>query len=183
MADNSEQKTSAELEQEVEAQRQRVEDRIGQIQDKLSPGQMVDELLSYAKNSGGGDFVANLGKNVIGNPLPVALLGISLLWLMAKPVGAAQRPRRSPSRIWDDRPEPATASAHPRHSSTPRSAAVCSRLRRARYPGGRYSEFTDDSGKKFRALTDAAGNRAGHFIDDAGRSFAGFKDIAGNKRP
>ena len=60
--------------QEVEAQRHRVKATIGQIQNKLSPGQMVDELLAYAKNSGGGDFVANFGKSVSTNPIPVALL-------------------------------------------------------------------------------------------------------------
>ena len=123
MADNSEQKTSAQLEREVEQQRARVENRISDIQDKLSPGQMVDELFNYAKNNGGGDFVANLGKNVSGNPLPVALIGISLLWLMAKPAGAAQV-AAPPSRVWDDRPEPARVSRDP-PMAMPRSPVAC----------------------------------------------------------
>lgn len=185
MAEYSEQKTSAELEREVAAQRHRVEARIGQIQDKLSPGQMVDELLSYAKNSGGGDFVANLGKSVSTNPLPVALLGVSLVWLIAK----------------QGSPEPARAQA----SGVDRSArwssgdgtyggdldagfeyaTISGGLRHLGHvtdeSGARYSEFTDTAGKKFRALTDAAGNRAGHFVDDAGQKFRGFKDAAGQR--
>ena len=74
-------KDSAQLEREVEQQRQRVEDRIGEIKDRLSPGQLVDELLSYTKD-GGQHFAANLGHTVSNNPLPAALLGISLVWLM-----------------------------------------------------------------------------------------------------
>ena len=179
MADYSEQKTSAQLEREVEQQRARVENRISDIQEKLSPGQMVDELFTYAKNNGGGDFVANLGKSVSGNPLPVALIGISLLWLMAKPASTAQVPA-PPSRVWDDRPEPTEV----RHEPSYGYATVTGGVRRLRMEDtaeGRHSEFVDEFGKKFRALTDAAGNRAGHFIDDAGQTFAGFKDIAGNK--
>ena len=53
-------KTSAQLEMEVEAQRNRLEDRVTEIQERLSPGQLVDELLGYAKKSGGTEFVAKL---------------------------------------------------------------------------------------------------------------------------
>ena len=52
------QKSSAELEREVSAQRDRVEARIGEIKDRLSPGQLIDEVLSYTKD-GGGKFASN----------------------------------------------------------------------------------------------------------------------------
>ena len=77
-------KTSAELQREIESQRSRVASTIDQIQAKLSPGQLVDELLAYTKG-GGGEFVSSLQRNVTTNPLPVALIGVSLAWLMAKP--------------------------------------------------------------------------------------------------
>ena len=175
MAEYTEQKTSAQLEREVDAQRDRVQDRISDIQDKLSPGQMVDELLSYAKNKGGGEFVANLGRNVSGNPLPVALLGISLLWLMAKPV-SAQSPsvENSPSNWRSGR-----ADVDPYAYAT--VTGSMKRLQIHETAEGRHSEFADEFGKKFKAKTDAAGNRAGHFVDEAGRTFSGFKDIAGNR--
>ena len=72
----------------------------GEIQEKLSPGQMVDELLNYAKDSGGSEFVADLGQSVRTNPLPVALLGMSLMWLIASPVlpTASNRPGRQVDR-------------------------------------------------------------------------------------
>lgn len=180
-------KTSAQLEREVEAQRSRVKSSIDQIQDRLSPGQMVDELLGYARNNGGGEFVANLGKSVTNNPLPVALLGVSLVWLMAKqgspaaPASLATARPASAGSEWgagdgtyggrlEDGFEYATISGGLRHSGEVTGSA-----------GERYREFTDASGKKFRALSDAAGNRAGNFIDEAGQTFHGFKDAAGER--
>src|SRR6187551_2337753 len=105
MAYDSDNKSSAELQREIELQRTRVESTIDQIQEKLSPGQLVDELLAYTKG-GGGEFVASLQRNVTANPLPVALLGVSLAWLMAKPAGAAtaadQPGTIRTDRHWDD---------------------------------------------------------------------------------
>lgn len=105
MAYDSEHKSSADLQREVELQRTRVESTLDKIQEKLSPGQLVDELLAYTKG-GGGEFVASLQRNVTANPLPVALLGVSLAWLMAKPAGD-DRSRRNEGAIrtdrhWDD---------------------------------------------------------------------------------
>src|SRR5690349_16597680 len=87
MSYDSEKKSAAELQLELEQQRSRVENTIDEIQQKLSPGQLVDELLAYTKG-GGGEFLSSLQQNVTANPLPVALLGVSLAWLMAKPASA-----------------------------------------------------------------------------------------------
>ena len=61
-------KSAAELEREVEMQRNRVSDTIDEIQDRLSPGQIVDQLMSYTKG-GAGDFAQNMGKSMMANPL------------------------------------------------------------------------------------------------------------------
>ena len=78
MSYDSETKSSAELEREVQAQRNRVEARIGEIKDRLSPGQLLDEALAYTKD-GGSHFASNLGHTISANPLPAALLGVSLV--------------------------------------------------------------------------------------------------------
>lgn len=186
MTDYSEKKTSAQLEREIGAQRDRVENTINEIQNKLSPGQLVDELLAYAKNSGGGDFVANLGRSVSSNPLPVALMGISLLWLMARPNGSQTSPNYSGDRRWDDGLDSDLGAVYPGDDDEEsfEYATISGPVRRlgiTESAGARYSEFADDAGKRFRALTDTAGNRAGHFIDDAGSAFGGFRDAAGNR--
>ena len=82
MAYDSETKSSAQLEREVEQQRNRVEARIGEIKDRLSPGQLIDEALAYTKD-GGSHFASNLGSTIAANPLPAVMLGVSLVWLMS----------------------------------------------------------------------------------------------------
>jgi hypothetical protein len=108
-------KSAAELEREVEAQRAEVEDNLGQLQDRLSPGQMMDQLFDYAKNGNGAEFTRNLGRSVRDNPMPVALIGVGMAWLMAGggATGAGGPSRRSSygnddrfdrgwDRDWDD---------------------------------------------------------------------------------
>jgi len=191
MAHDSEHKTSADLQREIEMQRNRVESTIDQIQDKLSPGQLVDELLAYTKG-GGGEFVASLQRNVTANPLPVALLGVSLAWLMAKPAASAENNGPSQSdKSWDDsinqrRGYGAGADEdfdeYEDYPVTVISGTSLQRLGNTSDEHGRsFSEFTDDAGKKFRALSDASGKRAGHFMDETGNRYKGFTNAAGER--
>lgn len=202
MAYEDETKSAAELQREIELQRSRVEDTIDQIQQKLSPGQMVDELLAYTKG-GGGEFVTTLQRQVTSNPLPVALLGVSLAWLMAKPpstntatVSNTRTSVRYTDRQWDE-----SISANRGYTAGAGDdydygdddyeyedidypvTSVSGSIRRTGFSndesGNRFSHFVDDAGKKFRAATDAQGRRAGHFMDDAGNRFKGFTDSAG----
>jgi hypothetical protein len=194
MAYESEHKTSAELQREIEMQRSRVESTIDQIQEKLSPGQLVDELLAYTKG-GGGEFVASLQRNVTANPLPVALLGVSLAWLMAKPAGAASSSSTADTirtdRHWDDSINSRrgyTGNATPydvEDDDYPVTVITGESLQRLGHTqdehGRTVSEFADDAGKKFKAFSDASGNRAGHFVDEAGNRFKGFTNATGDR--
>jgi hypothetical protein len=165
-------KGSAELEREVEAQRNKVESTIGEIKERLTPGQLVDEVLSYTKH-GGAHFAANLGNTVSANPLPAALLGVSLVWLMAGPKLAMGNGQAHHIDGW------------PRSDGRNYRAVRGSSLQRLSHgvddSGLWYSEWTDDGGAKYRARSDKAGNRMGHFLDESGRQFAGFFDEAGNR--
>jgi hypothetical protein len=193
MAYDSDQKNSAELQREVEMQRSRVESTIDQIQERLSPGQLVDELLAYTKG-GGGEFISNLQNTVTSNPLPVALMGVSLAWLMAKP-GSGNGNNRSSDRGWDssinrrrgyERDDYDTDfDPEEYEDEIPLATISGNSLRQSgstRDEAGRnYSEFTDDAGKKYRVMLDESGRRAGHFIDEAGNRFRGFTDSAGGR--
>ena len=155
------------LEREIEEDRRRIEERMDAIQAKMSPGQLLDEALSYAKASGGGEYAANLGNAMKTNPIPVALMGVSMAWLMANPRG---------SRV---------AVAHGEDEVEHPLAPVTGSVRRVGPAqgngGGRYSHFTDEAGSRFRALTDESGRRAGHFMDEAGKTYRGFADATGRQ--
>lgn len=187
MASDSTHKSAAELEREIELQRTRVESTIDQIQQKLSPGQLVDELLAYTKG-GGGEFLTSLQKNVTSNPLPVALLGVSLAWLIAKPGDSAAASRSDTDRTWDNSINTNRGYHNDRGASQSNypvkiiSGGSLRRLGHTEDEGGqRYSQFADDAGNKFKALTDPVGRRAGHFVDETGNTFRGFTDAAGKQ--
>lgn len=162
-------KESAVLEREAEAQRHKIEERIDQIRERLSPGQLIDELMSYTKD-GGQHFAANLGQAVTSNPLPAALLGVSLVWLMSGN-GANSNASRPSSARADD-------SGYP-------YATVTGGLRRTSHVNegddSWYSTFADDAGKTYRARSNAAGERAGHFADEGGKLIGGFIDETGHR--
>ncbi len=164
-------KDSAQLEREVEAQRQRIENRIGEIRDRLSPGQLMDEVLSYTKD-GGKQFASGFGQTISNNPLPAVLLGVSLVWLMAGQgprLGAQHSEQRSQRR---DEPE------YP-------YATVAGGMRRVGHAadesGKWYSEFEDTGGRRYKAESNELGHRLGAFMDDAGRKFGGFIDDTGHR--
>lgn len=152
------------IEREIEQDRQRINARLDEIQNRMSPGQLVDEALAYAKSSGGGEFFSNLTSSVKTNPMPVALLGVSLAWLMS-----SQKTDTSAQAHIDEVDHPLAPVTGPVRRVGP-----------VQQDGEhRYSHFTDQAGSKFKALTDETGRRAGHFTDEAGRTYRGFADQAG----
>lgn len=70
-----------EIEREIAATRSEIDETIDALQEKLSPGQLVDQALGYVKE-GGGDFAGNLGRAVRDNPLPLMLIGAGIGWMM-----------------------------------------------------------------------------------------------------
>ncbi|TGS65879.1 DUF3618 domain-containing protein [Mesorhizobium sp. M3A.F.Ca.ET.201.01.1.1] len=74
-------KSAAELEREAEAARARVVDTADSIRDKMTPGQLFDE---FTELFAGGDsqMLRNLKAQMRDNPLPLAVVGAGLAWLM-----------------------------------------------------------------------------------------------------
>ena len=74
-------KSSAQLEQETEEARVRVNNTLEELRARTTPGQLVDQVIDYARDSSGGEFFSNLSRQVVNNPMPVVLLGASVAWL------------------------------------------------------------------------------------------------------
>lgn len=164
-----ENKSSAELEREVEAQRNRVEARLGEIKDRLSPGQLLDEALSYTKH-GGAHFASNLGAQISANPIPATLVGIGLAWLISS--NASGHAHASTHDRIDD----------PYYPYANIGTGGLKRVSHSADDAGQYwSEFETSAGQRYKAKADKLGNRAGHFTDQAGKMFSGFIDETGNR--
>ncbi|MQG94663.1 DUF3618 domain-containing protein [Pseudomonas sp. MN1F] len=68
------------LEQEINAKREHISDLVDALEQRLSPGQMVDRVLAYARGNGG-EFFQNLGTTLKNNPVPATLTALGLAWL------------------------------------------------------------------------------------------------------
>jgi len=73
---------AVELEREAEAARARLSDTAEQIRARMSPGQMMDEVLNQFRGGDGGQMLANLKTQARDNPMALALIGGGLAWLM-----------------------------------------------------------------------------------------------------
>ncbi len=178
MSDRS--KTSEQLEREIEARRARIENRVDDISARLSPGQMLDEALTYAKTGAGADFTRNLGQSVRDNPLPVALAGLGLGWLAIQ----SNLPKRET--IYEDAFEDDRSFDHYDVDEDDYPVAVITgtsikRIGSSEEEGNRFTEFADETGRKFKAMSDEFGHRAGHFSDETGKHFRGFIDESGHR--
>ncbi|HJS86299.1 MAG TPA: DUF3618 domain-containing protein [Acetobacteraceae bacterium] len=71
------------VERDLQAARTRLDSRLSELGRRLSPGQIVDEGLDLLRTREGIDFTRNLGVAVRERPIPVALVGIGLAWLMS----------------------------------------------------------------------------------------------------
>ena len=77
--------SSTEHERHAEEVRARMAGTAEEIRDRMSPGQLVDEVFHYMRDSNGSAAVSNLGRQVRDNPLSLALIGAGVAWLFAGP--------------------------------------------------------------------------------------------------
>lgn len=75
------QKDQAQLEREIAEQRAHLGETISALEERFSPGQMLDQVLAYGKENGG-EFTHNLVNTVKNNPVPTLMLAVGAAWLM-----------------------------------------------------------------------------------------------------
>ncbi len=76
------QKDPEQLEREIDQKRADIGNIVHALENKLSPGELIDTALGYVKG-GGGEFFSNLSNTVKANPVPTVLTSIGLIWMMA----------------------------------------------------------------------------------------------------
>lgn len=127
------------LERETEQTRSRIADTLSELRACMTPGQVLDQLADRVGDAGGAAFVSNLKRQTIDNPVPVALIGAGLAWLM---FGA--RPQSK-------------ARAFVKDSAERLGDAV-----------GQGAQWTEVAGKKVEESLDAASSKAAEWSDKAG---------------
>lgn len=93
MREQNDNRRPEEIESDIERTRADFSSTIDAIQSKLTPRELMDQAVDYALSTTPGAFSANLVNTVRDNPVPVALIGIGVAWLMA----AGRQPRVAPA--------------------------------------------------------------------------------------
>jgi hypothetical protein len=75
--------STQQIERDVERTRAEIEDTVDALRDKMSIGQIVDEVSHYLRDSGGTEMASNLAAQARANPMALGLVGIGLAWLMS----------------------------------------------------------------------------------------------------
>ncbi len=76
--------SAEELQHDLDRTRADLNETLRAIEQRFSPGQMLDQALDYMKG-GPKEYAHNLSEQVKDNPLPVALIGVGIAWLMMGP--------------------------------------------------------------------------------------------------
>jgi uncharacterized protein DUF3618 len=80
-------KPPEQLEREADSARHAVEGTLAELEQRLSPGELLDRVMDVVKRHGG-EFGDNLLTQVRNNPLPTIIAGVGVAWLMT----ASKRP-------------------------------------------------------------------------------------------
>lgn len=91
------------IENDIHATRRSIGDKIERIQERLSPGDVVDNVVDFARTNGGA-VAGGIGRTLRDNPVPAAMIGAGILWL-----ALSSRGRGDDEYDDDTAAEPATA--------------------------------------------------------------------------
>lgn len=99
--------TTEQLERESEQCRAALRESLAELRSRMTPGHVLDEVLGYTRDSSGAAFVDNLKHRAVDNPLPLALVGTGLAWLMMGGSGGRAHPHshRQPYAAGPPRPD------------------------------------------------------------------------------
>jgi sporulation protein YlmC with PRC-barrel domain len=86
----TDQRSADEVQRDVERDRARLRGTADEIQDRLSPGQLLDRAVEYFWEEPRAGGQSRLARAIVENPLPVLVIGAGLVWLAV----AASQPKR-----------------------------------------------------------------------------------------
>jgi hypothetical protein len=75
-------RNAEELERDIDRTRSSLGRTIDELENRLSPGQLLDQALGMARQHGG-EFATNLGRSAENNPVPLLLTAVGIAWMMA----------------------------------------------------------------------------------------------------
>jgi hypothetical protein len=109
------QKDPATLEREIDETRAEMNQTLNALERKFSPGEFLDQSLSYVQQHGG-EFAGTLGNVIRDNPMPTLLTAAGLVWMFL----AGNRPKTDlKARTVDYEYDPPAQEYNRTHSNVP----------------------------------------------------------------
>lgn len=152
------------MEDEIRATRRSIDDKVERIQNRLSPGDMVDSVVDFARSNGGA-IAGGIGRSVREHPLPVAMIGAGVIWLALSSRADRHAEDDYAEVLEDDDGESTTEKLRHKASDLRHKAAE------------RAADFSDDvrgRARQTRRKAGALGRRTGDQAVRAGRASGQF---------
>jgi Protein of unknown function (DUF3618) len=166
-------KSAAEIEREVQQSRAEVEQTLDSIQARLSPGELLDQAVGYFREGRGVEFARNLGDSITQNPIPLALVGIGLAWMMLGGQRFARSGDRLESPYGDDDPD----AFEDNHYTGLAKESMAYMHTGADLPAGEgYGEDRTGYGEDLKEAGRTAKDKMGEFGDQARGAAAGARE-------
>src|SRR5688572_12679020 len=73
---------SEQLERDAAQTRAHLAETLDELRSRLTPGQVVDQLIDYAREPPVANYLRSLTREIQANPLPLLLIGIGIAWMV-----------------------------------------------------------------------------------------------------
>lgn len=75
-------RSSQQIQADIERRRSDLDRTLTLLEGRLQPRRLVDQGIDYLRDHGASEYLSNLGRATREQPLPLALVGVGLAWLM-----------------------------------------------------------------------------------------------------
>ena len=89
MSTTTDNRSPEEIERDIQQTRSHMGSTLDELQHRMSPGQMMDQVMNYFRGSSSGDgssstqqMMSSVSETVKQNPMPLFLIGAGLAWMM-----------------------------------------------------------------------------------------------------
>jgi hypothetical protein len=152
------------LERETEETRAQLEQTLGELRARMSPGQLFDQATDYFRNSGGRTYLHNLREEVVHNPVPITLIGAGIAWLaLSGAMGRRGNGREDMARDWGRTAGIADDLSHGGHGTSAMQRAKDTAQTWAHEAGEAISETEE----RWRGRAEDAGDRVSTAYDES----------------
>ncbi|GHC26185.1 hypothetical protein GCM10010082_19130 [Kushneria pakistanensis] len=80
--DQQDTRSPEEIEADINKTRSHLDDTLSDFQERFSSDSMMHSAMEYVKSDSARDYFSNLGRSVRDNPMPAALIGVGIGWLI-----------------------------------------------------------------------------------------------------